>query len=96
LEELTAVLRYPKLRVITSHPLVAVVLEWLHRPEHIVIPQERIDIIRADRGDNLVLEGAVAVGADAIVSGDRHLRALKQFRGIPILQAREFGAKHLW
>jgi uncharacterized protein len=96
LQELTEVLRYPKLRAIAAHPLFVVVLEWLHRPEHIVIPQERVNAIRTDPADNRVLEAAVAGGADAIVSGDRDLLALKEFRDIPILPAREFVAKHLW
>ncbi len=90
LEELTRVLRYPRLQPIAAHPLLAVVLEWLYRPEHLVIPTERVTEIHADPADNLVLEAAVAGRADAIVSGDRHLLRLQAFRGIPVLTARAF------
>ena len=95
LDELTKVLRYAKLRPIAAHPLLPVVLKWLHRPEHLVIPQERFSVIRADPSDNLVLETAVAGRAGAIVSGDRDLLALKHFRGIPIVTASEFATRHL-
>lgn len=95
LVELTRVLGYSKLRPVAAHPLLRIVLEWLHQPDHIVIPKERINIIRADSQDNLVLEAAVAGKVDAIVSGDRDLPAVGQFQNIPIVTAREFTARHL-
>lgn len=42
----------------------------------------RFDVISRDPADNKVLECAVDGRADWIVSGDRHLLALKTFRGI--------------
>lgn len=95
LVELTRVLSYPKLRPVAAHPLLQIVLEWLHRPEHIVIPKERITVIRADPQDNMVLEAAVAGKVDAIVSGDRDLLAVGEFQNIPIVTARRFAAKYL-
>jgi putative PIN family toxin of toxin-antitoxin system len=95
LDELMRVLAYPKLRSIAAHPALPVILEWLYRPEHLVVPQERIRLIGDDLADNAVLEAAVAAGADAIVSGDRHLLRLRAFRGIPVLTARDFAGRHL-
>lgn len=95
LGELTRVLAYPRLRSITTHPLLPVVLAWLHRPEHVVLPQEDISIVRADPADNLVLEAAAGGKADAIISGDQHVLALRRFRGIPILTARGFVSRYL-
>jgi predicted nucleic acid-binding protein len=43
-----------------------------------------------DEADNRILECAVAGNADFIVSGDRHLLSLKEFRDIPIVRAAEF------
>ena len=95
LQELTAVLRYPKLRLIARHPLLPEILSWIHSPEHITYPSERIDAIKADPADNLVLEAAVAGKAEVVVSGDRHLLALKQFRGIRMMTAASFSSQHL-
>lgn len=95
LEELTRVLGYPKLKPIRTHPLLPIILAWLHNPQHIVIPEEQITAIRADPADNLVLEAAVAGKADAIISGDQDLLDLRQFRGIQILTARRFMVRYL-
>ncbi len=95
LAELTRVLSYPRLRPIAAHPLLRIVLEWLHQPEHIVIPKERISVIRADPQDNLVLDAAAAGRAGAVVSGDRDLLAVRKFQDIPIVTAREFATKYL-
>ncbi|MBN1356922.1 putative toxin-antitoxin system toxin component, PIN family [bacterium] len=56
----------------------------------LVEPEETIGEIQADPDDNRVLECAVAGVADLIVSGDKHLLSLRQFRGIPIVNADEF------
>jgi uncharacterized protein len=55
-----------------------------------VEPRRRVRIIRADEADNRILECALAVGADRIVSGDHHLLDLGQFRGILIQTPRAF------
>ena len=53
------------------------------------VPGKRIRAIVDDSDDNAVLECAVAAGAKHIVSGDRHLLDLKQFREIQILSPSE-------
>lgn len=50
-----------------------------------VEPKEKIDIIENDPDDNKILEAAVEGEVDYIVSGDKHLKKLKVFRGIKIL-----------
>lgn len=40
--------------------------------------------------DDKFLECALAARAEAIISGDRHLLALGEFRGIPILTPAEW------
>ncbi|HRJ42874.1 MAG: putative toxin-antitoxin system toxin component, PIN family [Caldilineaceae bacterium] len=47
----------------------------------------------ADPDDEQILACAVEGRADLIVSGDRHLLALGNFRGIPILLPRDFLAR---
>ena len=57
------------------------------------IVRQVVTVITADPPDNAILACALASNADAIVSGDDHLLALKQFRDIPILTPRQFLAK---
>lgn len=90
LVELTRVLQYPKLRTIAARPAFPEILTWIHRPDHVVYPSERIHVIKLDPADNLVLETAIAAAADVIVSGDLHLLNLGNFRGIPIITPRRF------
>lgn len=46
--------------------------------------------IPADPDDEIFLTCSLEAEADFIVSGDRHLLELKEYRGIPVLTAREF------
>ena len=55
-----------------------------------VVPGESIHVVEADPSDNKFLEAAVTGQADYIVSGDKHLRDLKEFRGIAILTPSAF------
>jgi len=57
----------------------------------LVFPVERATGATPDPDDEMVLECALAVEADFIVSGDKkHLLALRQFQGIPIVSPAEF------
>jgi putative PIN family toxin of toxin-antitoxin system len=60
------------------------VMEWFHS-------EEVIDVIHRCPADNRVLECAVASQARCIITGDRRdLVSLGNFRGIPILQPKQF------
>lgn len=59
----------------------------------LVEPTETLSVIMEDPSDNQVLECAVEAKVDVIVSGDRHLLALKTFRGMLILSPNEFLAR---
>jgi len=56
----------------------------------IVIPKIRISRIENDESDNIILECAVEVNADCIISGDNHLLSLKKYDGISILNPADF------
>ena len=57
----------------------------------LVFPVERASGATFDPDDEMVLECALAAEADFLVSGDKkHLLALGQFRGIPIVSPAEF------
>ncbi len=64
---------------------------WILREYgQIIDPAIKIDIIKEDPDDNRILECAVSCNADYIVSGDRHLLKLKEFKGIKIVTAKDF------
>lgn len=56
----------------------------------ITIPQVQLQVIKTDPSDNKVLECAVAAKVQFIVSGDKHLLNLANFRGIRIVSPAEF------
>lgn len=53
-------------------------------------PDQELTIITEDLSDNQFLACALTAKADFIISGDRHLLALKSFHNIPILTPRQF------
>ena len=55
-----------------------------------VMPEEHISVIQADPTDNKFIEAAIAGQVDLIVSGDKHLLELKEYKSIPFITAREF------
>ena len=56
----------------------------------IVEPTIKLDVVKRDKDDNKVIETAVEGEADYIVSGDKDLLDLKAYKGIRIINAREF------
>ena len=50
----------------------------------VVTPKRRLRVVRDDP-DNRILECALAGNAQAIVTGDKGLLALKSFEGIPLM-----------
>jgi predicted nucleic acid-binding protein len=56
----------------------------------VVVPSVDVDAVEADPDDNIVLEAALTVGADYVVSGDSHLLDLGTFQDVPILTPDDF------
>ena len=56
---------------------------------HIVQPKSKFDAVR-DKKDNKILECAFDCRANYIVTGDNDLLDLKEFKGIKILNSKEF------
>jgi predicted nucleic acid-binding protein len=55
-----------------------------------VQPVERIDVVLEDPTDDRILECALAAGAEAMISGDRHLLTIGTFRGMTIQRPADF------
>lgn len=92
LQELDRVLHYDTLR--KSYPLPeAMVQHFLHlfRAQTLeVVPLATLYVIERDPTDNRYLECAIAGDAQYIVSGDKHLLELKEYRSIQIVTPTEF------
>ena len=55
----------------------------------VVAPRRRLRVVKDDP-DNRILECAVAGRAEAIVTGDKALLALKNFKNIPVVTLRSY------
>lgn len=55
-----------------------------------VVPVKRLDVVKDDPDDNKFFEVAVAGNAGLIVSQDKHLLRIKEYRGIRVLTPKEF------
>jgi len=65
-------------------------IAYVYQFAEFVIPEETLHVVDADPKDDKFLEAALAGHADCIVTGDNHLLALSEFRGIPIITGRAF------
>ena len=92
LREIEKVFHYPRIkerRCLTDRDIESV-LQSLRR-YGINTPSElKIEAIPEDPEDDKFIIAAVEGDADYIVSGDRHLKALKSYRRIRIVSASEF------
>lgn len=58
---------------------------------NLIKPKQSINIIKDDPKDNIILECALEIKADYIISGDKkHLLSLDKFKNIPIITAKTF------
>jgi putative PIN family toxin of toxin-antitoxin system len=92
LTEYQKVLSYDRIR--SRHQLneveIAEVIGDFREFATLVEPTEHLAVVKDDPDDDKFLECAVAGEAEIIVSGDPHLLALKQYRGIQILSPAAF------
>jgi putative PIN family toxin of toxin-antitoxin system len=65
-------------------------IEALREFATVVQPDEVLDAVSADASDNRILECAVAGEADYVITGDKHLLSLQNYRGILILAPATF------
>lgn len=56
----------------------------------IVKPSEKLDIVKEDSDDNKFLEAAIAGNAQYIISQDKHLLRIKEFRKVKIITPEKF------
>jgi putative PIN family toxin of toxin-antitoxin system len=68
---------------------VAAVVRVVSEAAELVTPHQTIRVL-TDKPDNRILECAVAVGADLIVTGDKAMLALKNHAGVRIVSLKEY------
>ena len=52
----------------------------------LIEPKQKVDIIKNDPDDNKVIECAIESSSDYIVTYDKHLLKLKEYKGIKIIK----------
>ena len=57
---------------------------------HLIKPKETVSVIKDDPDDDRILECALACKANFIVTQDKHLLKLKEFKKIKIVSAKQF------
>jgi len=67
--------------------------EWIHTitiNSTIVEPKEKFNIIKDDLTDNKFIDAAIAGKAEYIITNDKHLLKIPQFRNVKIITPKEF------
>jgi len=89
LEEYIKVLSYPKFRLTEKEVKWIIQEELLPYVESVKI-KIPVSVIKTDPSDNIFLSTAVEGKASFIISGDRHLLALKKYQDVQIVKATDF------
>ena len=92
LAEVRATLLYPKLKKLhgCSVRWVKGFLQELSAKAEITPGELAVDAVKDDPSDNIYLACAVEGSADFVVSGDAHLKNLRSFQNIPIVDPGTF------
>jgi hypothetical protein len=92
LDEIARVLAYPKIarRHRWSAKVIRAFVQDLGELAVVTLGQVQLSVIHEDPDDDRYLECAVEGEAEYIVSGDRHLLALRAYRGTAIVSPRAF------
>lgn len=56
----------------------------------IVFPKEKLNVVKEDPDDNKILECALEGNVDYVVTQDKHLLKLKEFKNIKIVTPKQF------
>lgn len=92
INEFIRVLNYDEIKekIITKNLEMKRTVEQIVSLSEIVIPTEKIMAVKNDPDDDIIIECALAGNVDFIISQDKDLIRLKEFRGIPIIKPEEF------
>lgn len=74
---------------LTNHQ-IAIMIATFREEQPVIVSERIINAVPNDSDDDIFIECAVSGGADFIVSGDRHLLSIGEYRGIRIITAAMF------
>tara|TARA_Y100000310_G_C20327991_1_gene643907 strand:+ start:213 stop:644 length:432 start_codon:yes stop_codon:yes gene_type:complete len=89
LKEFIKVIQRPKFDFISEEDKKEFLINLMNIYEF-VEPKKKLELIKDDPDDNIVLECALEGNVDYIISGDEHLLELKKFENIRIVSANDF------
>lgn len=90
LDELFNVMTNPKKQFKLSYEEANIVVDDYKKFAVLIKPDIKLSIIKEDQADNRVLETAICMNANFIITGDPHLKDIKYYRGILIVPPKEF------
>jgi putative PIN family toxin of toxin-antitoxin system len=93
LEELETVLRRPKFGL--PRHIVQSILNEIANIATWIEPQEKSEIVKSDPDDNIIIDCAIAAEAEFLITGDKHLLELQEYKGIKIITTKDFLQEHL-
>lgn len=89
LDELTSVLAEERITRYVKRSEVERFLSYVGKRTTLVKVRSRFKVISEDPKDDVVLNTAYSGKADYIVSGDKHLKPLREFKGVSIVTVDE-------
>ncbi len=72
-----------------NEPEIGEILERVFQFIILVIPCEKVNVVKEDSADNKIIECALESRAEYILSYDKHLLKLKEYQGIKIIKPEE-------
>ena len=92
IDELFRVIHYPKIskqaEKLDIH--IDALIDKLLAASFICHPLVKVAAVKEDESDNRILETALAAGVFCVISGDRHLLALKNYKGMLVYSPAKF------
>lgn len=88
--EVTEVFNREKIKTKLPQDKINFVINNFKKFSKFVKPINKLDVIKEDVDDNKILECAETANVDYVVTGDRHLKKLRNYKNIRIVSPKEF------
>jgi len=90
-QEYQKVLERPRFKV--GHKEITELMEKINQKAIMVNPTKELDLLKADKSDNRILECALKAKVDFIITGNKKHFPFEEFKGSKIVTPREFLSK---